>query len=297
MSKEKCDLVKVILKGKDGADIEVSALTFPTTCAPSATTISTHQYAQLEGLELADHFQFSGNDSIDILIGSDYYWDIVTGDVLRGEGPIAVHSKFGWLLSGPAHCDPNHVISNLALQVPCSTFTEGTKDELLDHLQCFWDTESLGITDQLSGDNEFQNIIRFDEEEGRYVVALPWTSLEVSSTNFIECLSRLNLLRARLLKDKFLLQEYNATFAQQLQSGIIELVPEAQEKLQASFYLPHHGVVRQDKETTKLRIVFDGSAKTKSNFSLNDCLAKGPNLTPLVFDILLRFRLFCVGLI
>ena len=155
----------------------------------------------------------------------------------------------------------------------------------------------MGITDQSSGNNEFQNIIRFDEVEGRYIVALPWTSLEDSSTNNTEYLAHLNLLRARLLKDKFLLQEYRATFVQQLQSGIIELVPKTQEKLQASFYLPHHGVVRQDKETTKLRIVFDCSAKTKSNLSLNDCLAKGPNLTPLVFDILLRFRLFRVGLI
>ena len=36
--KKKCDLVKVILKGKDGDDIEVNALTFPTICAPPATT-------------------------------------------------------------------------------------------------------------------------------------------------------------------------------------------------------------------------------------------------------------------
>ena len=189
--KKKCDLVKVILKGKDGDDIEVSALTFPTICAPPATTISTHQYAQLEGLELADHSQFNGNNAIDILIGSDYYWDIVTGEVLRGDGPIAVHSKFGWLLSGPIHCDPNYVINNLALQVPCSVLTEGTKDELLDHLQCFWDTESLGITEQESGDNEFQNIIRFDEVDCRYVVGLPWTTLELSSTNYSKSLSSL----------------------------------------------------------------------------------------------------------
>ena len=119
-----------------------------------------------------------------------------------------------------------------------------------------------------------------------------------STSNLDNILQSVWELESLGIKDlEFLLQEYNATFAQQLQSGIIELVPEAQEKLQASFYLPHHGVVRQDKETTKLRIVFDGSAKTKSNFSLNDCLAKGPNLTPLVFDILLRFRLFRVGLI
>ena len=48
---------------------------------------------------------------------------------------------------------------------------------------------------------------------------------------------------------------------------------------------------------TKLRIVFDGSAKTESHLSLNDCLDKGPNHTPLIFHILLRFRLFYVGLV
>jgi len=41
-------------------------------------------------------------------------------------------------------------------------------------------------------------------------------------------------------------------------------------------YLPHHGVVRPDKQTTKLRMVYDGSAKTTSDtVSLNDCLKTG----------------------
>jgi len=36
-------------------------------------------------------------DAIDVLIGSDHYRDIVTGDIIRGKGPIEVHSKLGWL--------------------------------------------------------------------------------------------------------------------------------------------------------------------------------------------------------
>lgn len=36
-------------------------------------------------------------------------------------------------------------------------------------------------------------------------------------------------------------------------------------------YLPHHGVVRKEKETTKSRVVYDGSAQAGS-VSLNDCL-------------------------
>ena len=56
-------------------------------------------------------------------------------------------------------------------------------------------------------------------------------------------------------------------------------------------YLPHHCVIRQDKQTTKLRIVYNGSAKTKSDtVSLNDCLKTGPNLIPKLFDILISFR-------
>ena len=50
------------------------------------------------------------------------------------------------------------------------------------------------------------------------------------------------------------------------------------------FFLPHHGVLRADKETTKLCIVFDGSVRDTNLCALNDCLEKALNLTPHVFD-------------
>ena len=57
-------------------------------------------YAQLEGLELADFDDDDNDNTIDILIGADHYWDVVTGDAVKGEsGPTAVSSKLGWLLS------------------------------------------------------------------------------------------------------------------------------------------------------------------------------------------------------
>ena len=56
-------------------------------------------------------------------------------------------------------------------------------------------------------------------------------------------------------------------------------------------YLPHSAVVRENAETTKVRVVYDASCKDKNTLtSLNDCLNMGPSLTPLIFDILLRFR-------
>ena len=56
-------------------------------------------------------------------------------------------------------------------------------------------------------------------------------------------------------------------------------------------YLPHHGVIRQDHATTKLRIVYDGSARlARDDCSLNDCLQVGPNFIPKLFNILIKFR-------
>jgi hypothetical protein len=50
-------------------------------------------------------------------------------------------------------------------------------------------------------------------------------------------------------------------------------------------------VVRTDKDTTKLRFVYDGSAKSQPDEpSINDCLEQGPNLIPKLFDILIKFR-------
>ena len=61
-------------------------------------------------------------------------------------------------------------------------------------------------------------------------------------------------------------------------------------------YLPHRAIIRLDKETTKVRVVFDGSAKTQGT-SLNDCIYTGPCLLNGIFGILLRFRMWYIGII
>ena len=56
-------------------------------------------------------------------------------------------------------------------------------------------------------------------------------------------------------------------------------------------YVPHHPVVKETAETTRLRIVYDCSAKATDDVpSLNECLETGPTLQPKLFNILLRNR-------
>lgn len=58
-----------------------------------------------------------------------------------------------------------------------------------------------------------------------------------------------------------------------------------------TYYLPHHAVIREDKVTTKLRVVFDASFYEEGNPSVNYCVITGPNLNPDLMNVLLKFRL------
>ena len=91
--------------------------------------------------------------------------------------------------------------------------------------------------------------------------------------------------------------EYDAIFREQLLAGIIEQVPVSRENEVRVYFIPHHGVVRKDRETSKLRIVFYGSAKPNADeFSLNERLDEGSNYIPSLFDVLVTVRVHPVAL-
>ncbi|XP_064633652.1 uncharacterized protein LOC135491610 [Lineus longissimus] len=78
--------------------------------------------------------------------------------------------------------------------------------------------------------------------------------------------------------------------------GFLEKVKSDADPAKTVYYLPHHAVVREDKTTTKTRIVFDASARDKHGVSLNDCLHQGPALQPNLVAVLLRFRMNNIAL-
>jgi hypothetical protein len=152
--------------------------------------------------------------------------------------------------------------------------------------------ESLGIVGvEKTLYDEFLN--RVTVQNGRYEVSLPWKELHKPlPDNFQLSLKRLKGLLHRLKQSPAILQQYDSVIRDQVKEGVVEPVPEVTTASNLCHYLPHHAVVRSDKATTKLRVVYDASARTGDGPSLNDCLYKGPKFNQLIFDILVRFRVF-----
>jgi len=91
------------LHALNGVKIPVSVLVIPKLVAPVRNSVRTHlsQLSYLHHLPLAHPVTSDENFYISILIGADYYWHFVQDHVVRGDGPTAVESRLGYLLSGP----------------------------------------------------------------------------------------------------------------------------------------------------------------------------------------------------
>ena len=184
------------------------------------------------------------------------------------------NSEFGWVVSGPTNDKDEfsgESVVNLSsiekprsLSIPNSQAT--SEDELSKSLHRFWEVESLVITEEHAAEEEFLRGVHYHYDEGRYEVNLPWKpGFAPISNGYAMCMKRLHQLRSRLNNDKSLLKEYDGIIKDQERMGIIEPAVDTEEY---SHFLPHHG---EDKETTKIRVVFDGSAKSgKDDLSLND---------------------------
>ena len=107
----------------------------------------------------------------------------------------------------------------------------------------------------------------------------------------------MSLERSLHSRDQF--GEFNTIMDEYFEMNHAELVPDKdfERATQDVFYLPMHAVQKESSTTTKLRVVFDGPAKSASGVSLNDLLLVGPTVHPSIVDVLLRFHFHRVALI
>ena len=299
-----CDVVSIGLYTKNESMIELSLLSVPSICEPLSCQPVIHAsktFQYLSRLDLADHCSEEDCLEIDILIGCDHYWKLVTGQTLReADGPVAVNTKLGWVLSGPVHgllctATPVNLVTTHTLLVDVYTVDDSLQ-ELDRTLKKFWDLESLGVKqNEPSVYQDFQKDITF--RDGRYEVSLPWKQSHPTLPGHYElALKRLGGLLKCLRHTPRVLCQYDAVIKDQLSRGIIEPVDEFKAPSHQVHYLPHHAVIRSDKETTKLRVVYDASARTDGP-ALNDCLYTGPKFGQKIMDIIVRFRSHKVALV
>ena len=274
----------------------VEALCVPTVCSnltQQKIEFAKQNYKHIANLCLADSNRNNVDLKVDLLIGVDYYHCFFTRKVIKGiSGPVASESLLGWVLSGRIGFNVNTL--NVAHSVVSETHTMRCTTEVVDTLKedlsRFWELESVVKSNQDSVVNAFERDIYHDGE--RYITKLPFKpDHEPLPDNFNICERRLETTKRKLITEG-ILHEYDKVFSEYEREGIIKRVPKdcIYKESGGVHYLPHRAVVRNDKNTTKIRVVFDVSCATNGP-SLNECLYSGPNLIGKIFDILLRFRL------
>jgi hypothetical protein len=94
-----------------------------------------------------------------------------------------------------------------------------------------------------------------------------------------------------LLKTPEVAERYEEVMNANIEKGYAKKVDSQSQVAGPAWYLPHFPVIREDKQTTKVRIVFDSAAREQGT-SLNDVMLTGPKLQKEVMEILLCFLFF-----
>ena len=254
-----------------------------------------NQYDHLKYLKLSDSSDSKFNCNVDIFIGADYYWDFVSGNIKRGNsGPVAAETILGWVLSGTYEFENN--ISATVNLSSTHVLKLSVQESDINYDSCFQKFRQIESSEtKAKSFSDYPKHVYFNCH--KYETPLPWKEhCELIPDNYALCESRLYSLIIRLKRDPVTLQEYDSILEKQESEGIIEEPPEKFKPAGSVHYLSHHPVIRTDKSTSRVRIVYDASAK-RDGPSLNDCLETGPNTLPQIIDILLRFRLNKIALI
>ena len=252
-------------------------------------------WTHLDNLSLADP-DFGCPGRIDVLLGVEVF----TVALLHGRRvgppgtPVAFETVFGWVLAGAAdQSTPGAIVTSHH-----SSVTAGD-----DLLRRFWEIEETMKPDSSFSPEEMSVVQHFEKNhrrasDGRFIVPLPKKPhvppLGESRSHAVRRF--LSLERSLHAKSEF--EAFDSVMQEYFDMKHAEPVPTAnlEKPTHSVFYLPMHAVKKESSTTTKIRAVFDASAKSSSNVSLNDTLMIGPTVHSSLIDVLLRFRLHRIAL-
>jgi hypothetical protein len=264
--------------------IDVSCFVIPqiTSCLPNVSVdISNIKFPP--NICLADPTFFEPSE-IDLLLGADVFWEIIKTDKIKLglNQPILQDSTFGWLVAGPIKSQ-----SNVRSKIHCN-FSQ----EIRDSLAKFWELEELPASSNVLSKEDEECETHFVNThkrlpDGRFSVKIPLREIPEESVGHTYSIVRKRFfsLENRLMKSK--IKDRYTEFLQEYEDlGHLTRVS----RPSFGYYIPHHAVLREQSETTKLRVVFNASFKGSSGKSLNDIMMVGPRVQDDLISILLRFR-------
>ena len=242
------DVVQICIKGKTcKINIYIEALCIPHICSPLKNPIFEfvkEKYGYLKGLELAEYFPAEDVNHIEMLIGLDYYYSIVTGKTVRGppNSPVAIESILCWIICGPTDIKSVEKTTRVNFISTSSDNTEHD-DVLRNELKHFWEVESYGFDKENDVYDSFMNDIKFDGD--RYITKLPFKPhADILPDNYRHSMQRLNSLKKKLDKNKELKESYHEIINSYEKSGIVEKVDSPGEPGKVH-YLPQSGIERR----------------------------------------------------
>jgi len=244
-----------------------------------------------DDIALADP-TFDMPGKVELLLGASIFWELLCIGQIRfaNNMPILQKTKFGWIVSGPI--SPKAQYSNSGQTASFCIFSP--EIQIQRQLERFWITEEctkskhLSSEEQACEDHFMHTTIR--EEDGRFNVKMPIKgNISQLGESRHAAAHRLRSMERKFIRSPKLKQQYVAFINEYISLGHCSEIS-AKDSNSFLHYLPHHAVMKESSNTTKLRVVFDGSNKTSSNVSINDILLVGPSIQPDLFSIALGFR-------
>ena len=234
---------------------------------------------------------------INLLIGANFYWRVVSEEKERvSDRLMAINTRFGWTLhGGTGKNGKNDYDEGINMSISLTTLNEDTLDF---DLEKFWNLESMGIginEVDLKTDEFTYNNISFVKD--RFQVTLPWKNTDIIDTNKRLANLSLKSLVKKLTVNETDLENYDRAIREFIENGWAKIVSPVECENLRTYYMPHRGVYREDRETTKLRVVFNASSHRAGSESLNDLLHTGANLNTPSLIVALNFRIGAFAII